>query len=377
MTSVRKSTLRYMLSGFWLATIIWLLPAQSPAEVSHPATIGTIQYGHGMRFTDKEGMTLYQFENDLREPGTSTCIGDCAMRYPPLLATDNPIYFSNNWSLIDRKDGTKQWALQGMPLYKSSLDGHKGAAYGEGQGWIVAFKEITTPNELSITNTTMGYVLASSNGRTLYVRNRKEESECRDECLERWVPMKAPWVAKNFGNFTVHSREDGIYQWAYQGQPLFLFLGDSVKGDLNGNGIEEAWQAMLLEPAPPLPNWVKIVGSDGGPLYANKRGRTLYTLYEEKNSTVRAYQGGNHCDESCLEKYWTAVSASSEMPAVGKWSVIKKGEEGLLQWAYMGRPLYTLKLETRPGQLYYTTFRQFQWMKPIMYSLPALQGVFF
>jgi hypothetical protein len=26
--------------------------------------------------------------------------------------------------------------------------------------------------------------------------------------------------------------------------------------------------------------------------------------------------------------------------------------------------------------LYYTTYRQFQWMKPIMYTLPALQGVF-
>ncbi len=118
-----------------------------------------------------------------------------------------------------------------------------------------------------------------------------------------------------------------------------------------------------------------MVGSDGGPLYADANGMTLYSLLEDNNATERAYRGGNHCDEGCLARYWNPVGAETMGPPIGHWSVLEH-EDGTLQWAHLGRPLYTLKLENRPGQLYYTTYRQFQWMKPIMYALPALQGVF-
>jgi predicted lipoprotein with Yx(FWY)xxD motif len=370
---------RYALYGVCAVGILAITPNAGIGATPYPDGVTNSQFGHGTRLTDTQGMTLYQFENDLREPGTSTCNDDCAVKHPPLLATDIPAQIPSNWTLIERDDGAQQWAFQGMPLYRSQMDSHKGADYGQGQGWIVAFETIKTPPELSVTSTVLGHVLASSDGLTLYVNNSDEGSaaiECDNTCLETWVPAKAPWAATNYGDFSVHARADGIYQWAYQDKPLFLFSGDSERGDLNGDGVDGLWSSMLLEPAPPMPDWVKVVGSDGGPLYADSNGMTLYTLYEDRNGLEQTRMGGNQCDEACLDKYWTAVPAPSKTAPVGSWSVIERGVQ-TLQWAYMGRPLYTLNLETRPGQLFYTTFRQFQWMKPIMYSLPALQGVFF
>lgn len=367
---------RYTLLGVWAMSLLTLTSLQSLGATTYPDGVTTSQFGHGTRLTDAQGMTLYQFENDLREPGTSTCNDECAVKHPPLLTESTPEQIPDNWSLIEREDGSQQWALNGMPLYRSKMDSHKGADYGQGQGWIVAFERMKTPSELAISSTVLGHVLASSDGLTLYVKSNDDGSECSNTCLEIWTPALAPWAATDYGAFSVHARADGIYQWAYQGKPLFLFAGDSETGDLNGDGVDGLWSAMLLEPAPPVPEWVKVVGSDGGPLYADSNGMTLYTLYEDQNAREQTYKGGNQCDAACLEKYWTAVSAPSKVAPVGSWSVVERANESL-QWAYMGRPLYTLNLETRPGQLYYTTFRQFQWMKPIMYALPALQGVFF
>ena len=373
MTSVKLA--RSIVASFCLL----LLSSHVSLGETYPPQVGTLQFGHGLRLTDSRGMTLYQFENDLREPGKSTCYDDCAIKNPPFLASDIPAQLPGDWSLITRDDGAQQWAFNGMPLYRSIRDSHKGADYGQGLGWNAAFITITTPPELSVASSVLGHVLASANGLTVYVARQENESqivECNEDCLKTWTPVTAPWAAADYGDFSVHSRTDGVYQWAYKGKPLFVYSGDSETGDLNGHNVDGIWNAVILEPAPPVPDWTKVAGSDGGPLYADSNGMTLYTFYEDQNAIETAYQGGNHCDEACLDKYWTPVSAQVKESPIGYWSVIERKDRSL-QWAYMGRPLYTLDLETRPGQLYYTTFRQFQWMKPIMYELPALQGVFF
>ena len=344
----------------------------------YPTEVATLQLGHGTRLTDAQGFTLYQYENDQREPGTSTCTDDCALQRPPLIAADLPAELPRNWSVIRRDDGAQQWAYKGMPLYRYSRDSHAGTAFGAGDGWSIAFEPITTPAEITIASTVLGHVLAAAGGQTLYVYDDGSGFEpplCQGNCVQRWLPVRAPWGALDYGAFSVMSRADGVYQWAYRKQPLFRFAGDAGRGDTQGQGMDGAWRAMILEPAPPVPDWITVVGSDGGALYADANGMTLYSLFADKNATEQAYRGGNHCDEACLAKYWNPVQAETMVTPIGFWSVLEH-EDGTLQWAHMGRPLYTLKLENKPGQLYYTTFRQFQWMKPIMYALPALQGVF-
>ena len=197
---------------------------------------------------------------------------------------------------------------------------------------------------------------------------------CDAACERTWRPLSAAWIARNYGNFSVILREDGIHQWAYKGQALYLYASDGARAELNGHD-RDPWRAMMLEPAPAVPEWVTIVGSDGGKLYANGKGMTLYRLMIEQNDSEQAYSGGSSCDAACLKKYWTPVTAETKQARVGYWSVAPTAD-GRWQWTYKGMPLYLLNLETRPGQLYYTTYRQFQWMKPIMHALPSLQGVF-
>jgi predicted lipoprotein with Yx(FWY)xxD motif len=382
--SVLANTLRTAASlhpmhrGLLITLVLVLATGESVYAGEYPVEVATLEFGHGVRLTDAEGFTLYQYENDLREPGASTCTDECAVRHPPLLVVDASQEIPESWSLVEREAGIQQWAYEGMPLYRYARDSHGHAAYGEGDGWTVAFEPITTPAEMSIASTVLGHVLASSSGRTIYTHAGDEQSEsfdCIAECLETWSPLKAPWGAVDYGDFSVRARDDGIHQWAYRDQPLYHYARDSGRGDTSGDGVDGVWEAMILEPAPPVPEWVTVVASDGGALYADPDGITLHMFFDERNAVETAYLNGSHCDEACLDRYWDPVTAPSQLPPIGHWSVVEN-EDQAWQWAYMGRLVYTSRLEDRPGQLFYTTFRQFQHLKPIMHSLPTLPGVF-
>lgn len=81
--------------------------------------------------------TLYVYAND--GEGLSNCYDACAEKWPPHLAEywDDP---RPPFSTIERKDGSKQWAKDGMPLYFSILDEAKGDTNGDGQDglWTAA-----------------------------------------------------------------------------------------------------------------------------------------------------------------------------------------------------------------------------------------------
>lgn len=102
--------------------------------------------------TDRNGMTLYTFDDD-KEPAVSTCYGDCAIKWPPLrvMNLSNDVedsawvsYSHDNWSLVTRTDGTQQWAYKGKPLYTWYKDKKPGDATGEKiKGWHIAYYENT------------------------------------------------------------------------------------------------------------------------------------------------------------------------------------------------------------------------------------------
>ncbi len=75
------------------------------------------------------GMTLYTFKNDKK--GVSNCYDDCAKNWPPFLADGNA-KAEGAYSLVSRKDGSKQWAKNGMPLYFWVKDMKQGDATGDG-----------------------------------------------------------------------------------------------------------------------------------------------------------------------------------------------------------------------------------------------------
>jgi predicted lipoprotein with Yx(FWY)xxD motif len=84
-------------------------------------------------------------------------------------------------------------------------------------------------------------VLADANGRTLYwfAPDTAARSACYGSCAAYWPPVKGPATAGPgvTGKLSVLTRSDGSVQAAYDGHPLYTYVGDSAPGQANGNGL--------------------------------------------------------------------------------------------------------------------------------------------
>jgi predicted lipoprotein with Yx(FWY)xxD motif len=84
-------------------------------------------------------------------------------------------------------------------------------------------------------------VLADADGRTLYwfAPDTAARSACYGSCAAYWPPVKGPATAGPgvTGKLSVLTRSDGSVQAAYDGHPLYTYVGDSAPGQANGNGL--------------------------------------------------------------------------------------------------------------------------------------------
>lgn len=87
--------------------------------------------------TNSEGMSLYTFDPDTAT--SSACNGGCARSWPPLAANADA-QDHGDFTVIDREDGSKQWAYKGRPLYLWVNDRQPGDITGDGVGgnWHLA-----------------------------------------------------------------------------------------------------------------------------------------------------------------------------------------------------------------------------------------------
>ncbi len=90
-----------------------------------------------------KGLTLYTFANDTE--GMSTCTGNCATTWPPLLVEEGEptasMDVTGSLGVYERmEDGGRQLTYNGMPLYYFSGDSKPGDTNGQGLGnvWFVA-----------------------------------------------------------------------------------------------------------------------------------------------------------------------------------------------------------------------------------------------
>lgn len=81
----------------------------------------------------KNGLTLYTFRNDVKNQ--SNCYGDCANAWPPFTASASA-KADGALGVIKRKDGSRQWTLNGQPLYFWAGDQARGDATGDGVGGV-------------------------------------------------------------------------------------------------------------------------------------------------------------------------------------------------------------------------------------------------
>ena len=100
-------------------------PRIPPSPCGLIATLGPI-------LTDAQGRTLYKYTRDTEN--TSNCYDQCAVAWPPFNPSGTltlPPDTGGRLIVIDRKDGTKMVAYDGMPLYYFVRDTKPGDTLGQ------------------------------------------------------------------------------------------------------------------------------------------------------------------------------------------------------------------------------------------------------
>ena len=121
--------------------------ASSPTGTPAPSAMGSVALRGtplGQILVDGSGRTLYLFEAD--RSNMSSCYGDCASVWPPLIARGTPVAGEGiNQSLLattTRKDGSAEITYNGHPLYYFVSDKKAGDIAGQairsfGADWYV------------------------------------------------------------------------------------------------------------------------------------------------------------------------------------------------------------------------------------------------
>ena len=89
--------------------------------------------------TDAEGYTLYRFDDDKANPPTTTCVDECAKKWPPVVVDRNAKLRVDgvedaDIGLLERPDGKTQLTIKGWAVYRDSGDKQPGATEGQGVG---------------------------------------------------------------------------------------------------------------------------------------------------------------------------------------------------------------------------------------------------
>ncbi|WP_034348894.1 lipoprotein [Noviherbaspirillum massiliense] len=90
-----------------------------------------------------------------------------------------------------------------------------------------------------------GDTLVNQSGMTLYTFDKDTDgkSACTGQCASNWPPLAAGANAKNTGDYTVITRDDGSKQWAYKGKPLYTYKADKKPGEKSGDNFRDVWHA--------------------------------------------------------------------------------------------------------------------------------------
>jgi len=106
----------------------------------------------------------------------------------------------------------------------------------------------------------------------------------------------------------------------------------------------DSWKALLATAVLALPGLAfaadPAMTKDG--MLVDHKGMTLYTFAKDTG-------GKSMCNDMCAAN-WTPLKAASSDKAMGEWTVIKR-DDGSMQWAYDGKPLYTFVMDKKAGDM--------------------------
>ena len=82
--------------------------------------------------------------------------------------------------------------------------------------------------------------------------------------------------------------------------------------------------------------------TDKGEVLTDHKGMTLYTFTKDT-------AGKSMCNDKCATN-WPPLMATAGDKSMGDWTVIKR-DDGKMQWAYQGMPLYTFVMDKKAGDM--------------------------
>ena len=112
-------------------------PTAGTSTAAAAVDLKTASSSAGNIAVDAKGMSVYFFNKDTKDSGTSACTGACLSTWPPVLttaATPAADGVTGTLGTITTPTGAKQLTLNGLPLYYFANDKKPGDILGQGVG---------------------------------------------------------------------------------------------------------------------------------------------------------------------------------------------------------------------------------------------------
>ena len=414
-----STTVHAQASGYWQAKAS--TDKEDYVRVPMPPGFQVVQTEFdGPVFADANGKTVYSWplkslrngDTGDRKKGVSTCDDQifketsglmspyppgmllpeldtrpsCIQLWPPVIAAVDakPV---GKWTLVPRKDGSKQWAYDDFPIYTSSRDHQLGDVLGGskpekagGGGGATGVLRIPVgpppdvPPELAVVAVATGHLLVDHKSASVYTwdNDTPGKSNCDAKCLQEWSPVLAPEGAQQQGEWTTIERSPGIKQWAFRKKALYTYILDPRTRSFVGSDVP-GWHNVYTQRALSPPKEFTVQDSRIGQVLADSRGMTIY-LYRctddaldqqscENPDTPQAYRlaiCGNGDPKACRETFPYVLAAPGAKSESRFWSVMSidpdtgrratAGQGGAISvWAYRERPVYTFGHDRKPG----------------------------
>lgn len=87
---------------------------------------------------------------------------------------------------------------------------------------------------------------------------------------------------------------------------------------------------------------LKTADTPKGKTFIDAKGMTLYTFDKDAG-------GKSMCNGPCAEN-WPALAAPDDAKTTAEMTIVVR-DDGKKMWAYKGKPLYTFKKDTKPGDI--------------------------
>lgn len=308
----------------------------------------------------------------------------CTDLWPPVLvpADAKPV---GKWTIIERKDGKKQWAYDEQPLYTSRQDREPGDVIGgttrESGGASPAIRvPVGPPSKLppgfAVKTTTVGRLLTTDKNYSVYTYDEDTagKSMCDAACARTWKPLLAPQMARAQGEWSILERSPGVMQWQFRNKPLYTYALDATQWSFEGSDVP-GWRNVFVQLAASPPQSFTAQDTIQGQTLADHRGMTIYTYvcgddsidqlscdHPDDTQVYRLMMCGGGDPAKCLQN-WPYVPAGKTDKALSRsWSVMQIDpqtghraapgrSDALSVWAYRDRPVYTYAGDRQPGDI--------------------------